>query len=89
MKADLTENEAKLVAVLLEKAADQFSNNGCNDFRISDHVVMTDREKCELDRDWHWHNGDPEEHDPDGNHDYQSDFVLMLHFAARLRGDNV
>lgn len=83
----LSDKEAKIVAALLDMAGDKFGDHGCNDFRLSDHVEMTDDEKRVLDLAVHEDNGDPEEHEPDQDHNYQSDFCLMFYFAARLRGE--
>lgn len=84
----LTSHEAMLAAALLDKAADKFSNHGCNDFFIDEHVDdMTDEEMAGLDLAMHEHNGDPEEHDPEEDHNVQQDWCLMLYLAARLRGE--
>jgi len=83
----MNSNEDKLAAALLDLASEQFSNHGCNDFRISEHVDMTADEMRALDLAMHVWNGDPHEHDPNADHDYQSDFFLMSYLAAKLRGE--
>lgn len=83
----LSDKEAKIVAALLDMAAAKFGNHGCNDFFLDDHVDMTDDEKRALDLAVHEQNGDPEEHEPDQDHDDQTDFCLMHYFATRLRGE--
>jgi len=85
--APLTATEFKLAAVLLDKAGDKFGNHGCSDFGLSEHVEMTDEAKRELDLPMSKWNGDPEEHDPDANHNNQTDWYLMHYLAARLRGE--
>ncbi len=83
----LTDKEAKIVAALLDMAGDKFGHHGCNDFLLSSCVDMIDDEKRALDLAMHEDNGDPEEHEPDQDHDWQADFCLMHYFASRLRGD--
>ncbi len=84
----MTKNEKKLAAVLLGLASDEFRNHGCNDFSIANHVQgMTSDEMTALDLAAHAQNGDPEEHDPDADHNFQTDFVLMDYLAAKLMED--
>ncbi len=83
----LTDKEAKIAAALLSMAAHKFSRHGCNDFRLGDHVEMSDDEKRALDLAVHKQVGDPRDHEPDQDHDWQQDFCLMFYFASRLRGE--
>lgn len=86
MTAPLSAHEAKLIAILLEKAGDQFANHGCTDFVMSEHVPeMTQKELVALDLGIHVWNGDPQEHNPEDVSDYQDDWCLMSYFAARIR----
>lgn len=89
MTFDLSNNEIKLVAALLDRAGEMFGNHGCNDFFLSLFVDMSANEKRALDKAIHDWNGDPEEHEPNReDYDHQADFVLMHFFADRLRGDD-
>lgn len=81
----ITDNEAKLIAALLDMAGREFANHVCNDFVMSDHVEMSPEELVALDLDVHVKNGDPHEHEPESVGDYQSDFCLMFYLASRVR----
>lgn len=85
MEGPLTTKEAKLVAVLLDMAGDEFGNHGCNDFVMSKHVDMTQDELVALDLDISTKIGDPADHEPESVGDYQTDFCLMLYLAHRVR----
>lgn len=82
----LSEHETKIIAALLDRAGDKFSNHGCSDFFLSDCTTMTEAEMAALDLAVHQWNGDPQEHDPDDSHSCPSDWVLMNYFADKLRG---
>ena len=80
----ISENEAKIMADLLELAADEFGNHGCNDFELA----MTD-ENRELIKAMYADVLD--EHDveiPTHSGSYVTyDSCLMQHFANRLKGE--
>jgi hypothetical protein len=82
----LTPAMMNLAAELLDRASEVFANHGCNDQRI-DHVggFETREARAALDLAYHRWNGDPQEHQPDGSHDYNTDFALMSLCAASLR----
>lgn len=74
--------ERTILARLLQMAADQFSNHGCNDFDLPD-----SDEARELIHAYHEWNGDPEEADEYQAHRGKymfTDFVLMRYFAKRF-----
>jgi hypothetical protein len=54
----MTAKEKYLASELLEKAADEFSNHGCNDFDFPDD--WTAEEKADFVLRYHQWNGDPE-----------------------------
>jgi hypothetical protein len=73
----MTKKERMLTAALLEMAADEFGNHGCNDMdrKLLDKIGFTEEEKIALGRQYHEYNGDPEEafgtvKDFDWIHDY-------------------
>jgi hypothetical protein len=79
---DLTPAERKIAARLLDLAADEFSNHGCNDFNAKAEGLTPDeiqeitvKLKAEVDDDNYGANG------------YFDDWLLMRHLAKRLRDD--
>ena len=80
---DLIVKYKKLIAELLEKAAFQFSNHGCNEFDLTDALPdCADRHelaKTVFDED------DPDRYDPKDNYDVMHDHELMLFFADKIR----
>ena len=73
----------KLIAELLEKAADQFSNHGCNEFDLTD--ALPDRaDRAELAKTV-FDEDDPDRYDPEGDCDVMHDYELMLFFADKIR----
>jgi hypothetical protein len=78
----MNQKEKNLIANLLEMASNEFSNHGCNDYRLKGWT----KEECrELDRKMHEWNGDPEEHCLDEDHSIQMDWCLMAYFANKIR----
>jgi hypothetical protein len=75
-------NKAQLIftANLLEMAANQFSNNGCNDLPVALEAWFTQPEWDALNKEYHDWNGDPEEYKPGRilNHD-----CLWMDFMAK------
>lgn len=85
----LSKAELKLIAVLLEKASDEFSNHGCNDYKIP----ATDEHK-QIMLDMFQANGDFEERKRDGEVDevmnakdeiVTYDWWVMSYLADRCR----
>lgn len=87
---DLTKTEQALAATLLDLAADQFGNHGCNDFRL-DKAIPDPDERRQFVRAMHEWNGDLEEAEEegwlDGDNEWEMDWYLMNFLAARLRGE--
>lgn len=73
--------EKKLTAVLLELAAEEFANHGCNDFDLHEH--MSPQEALDFQKRMHEWNGDPEEAPTDCGRWAQDHFV-MSYLAAKL-----
>ena len=71
--------EAALLDRLLDIAADQFSNHGCNDFDVSGKEAETAFWLLEA------HDEDPP--DPPEHRPYRQDWILMRCFARKLRGE--
>jgi hypothetical protein len=82
----LSPNDRKVLAHLLEMASDHFANHGCNDMELDEVLPDVDARR-DLMRRYHAWNGDPEEFDPEGSYEIESDFALMGFYAAVLRGD--
>lgn len=40
IQIEMTENEAKIFLVMLEQAAEEFSNHGCNDFNVAEYLKL-------------------------------------------------
>ena len=80
----LTPDEATLISVLLGEAAGTYGNHSCSDFWLSDHVSMSADDMRDLDRNIQEMSGEPEVHDPGGDHDHQEDWVLMSYFSEIL-----
>lgn len=68
----MTTKEYALAALLLQMAADEFGNHGCNDFdeKLMDSIGFTDKQKIELAREYHSRNGDLEECEPVTTQDF-------------------
>jgi hypothetical protein len=79
----MTNSEKILIIKLLDMAAQEFSNHGCNDFKLS-HWIPDLQERRNLIKAYHKHNGTPEEFDPNSNYEYFPDFALMLFMASKL-----
>jgi hypothetical protein len=78
----LSPAEQKLAALLLDLAADKFSNHGCNDFHAQRDGKLTDVETEEIRTKLK--GSYPEDY---GQNGYFMDWLLMRHLAKRLRGD--
>jgi hypothetical protein len=80
----MTHLEKRLAANLLNLAADEFSNHGCNDFDLF--KFMTPEEALDLQRAMHAWNGDPEEAPATPQEArWGQDSFLMRYFAAKLQ----
>lgn len=69
-----------VVAKLLDRAADEFANHGCNDFRLAEFMPDVEQRRS-LMLAYHTWNGDPSEFDPRYKYETVEDFVLMRFFA--------
>jgi hypothetical protein len=65
-----------LAAKLLDRAADEFSNHGCNDFRLVEFMPDA-KDRRSLMLAYHTWNGDPSEYDARYKYETVEDFVLM------------
>lgn len=70
-----------IAADLMSKAADEFGNHGCNDYRLPEWMLATDR--LALDAWVVKRNGSLDEEPSDDT--YSSDWCLMAFFAETLR----
>jgi len=77
---------AKLAADLLDLASDEFSNHGCNDYKLD--RLLTKAEQEAFVAFAHRWNGDPEETQDSIDHlpYFQDDFAMAV-CAAFLRGE--
>lgn len=76
----MTENEKKLTAQMLILATHEFSNHGCNDFKIP--TYFSKEEWIEFVKEYHYYNGDSEAFDP--NHLNLGDSAIMGFLAYKL-----
>ena len=80
---DFIVKHKKLIAQLLDIAADKFSNHGCNDFDLTDSLPdRGDRHKLAkavFDED------DPDRYNSDNDYEVINDYELMLFFANKIR----
>lgn len=83
MTTQLTSLEGKLVAALLRRASEEFSNHGCNDFDVCREAGLSPEDADAL---WkklaEW--DDPDFAESDGAIHY--DWVLMSYFADKIGG---
>ena len=78
----LNETERRIVAELLERAADTFVNHDCNDFDPDLRSVMAKMEWNQVVADYHrWNRTAPEDQD-----DNLPDWAVMRFLAGRLKG---
>lgn len=82
----MTNTEKKLIAALLDLASEKFSNHGCNDFDLAE-IVPDVEERRAIAREYYEHNNEPEEFNPDNKYESFEDWILMDHFAGKLRGE--
>lgn len=81
----LTEVEKKLIVLFLEKASDEFSNHGCNDFDLIEEGNLTEEQVIELDKNmWEW-NGTPEYHGEHKQCRFAMDWFVMSYLAGRVK----
>ncbi len=81
---ELTSDEKKLAAHLLEMASETYARHGCNDFNLS--KVIPDRDKRrKLIKEYHDYNGDPDEFIDAGNFEWFFDFALMSYMAEKVK----
>lgn len=81
----MTPTEKKLVARLLDVAADQFSNHGCNDFDLVKDGGLTSEESQEIQQEIHRWKNDPDARPPSADHHYVMDWMVMRMLAARFK----
>jgi len=66
---------------LLNEAADEFANHGCNDFNLKAYLSL--KEQQEFVRAYHDWNGDPEAFDPQNPN--LPDFAIMAFLAHLIK----
>lgn len=80
----MTLKETKILDELIERASDEMSNHGCNDFDLGEY--LTKREINDLVKDYHKWNGDPEEYDAKLDNRYAlPDWALLKFLYQRLK----
>ena len=78
----LSPGEQKILLDVVEKAADQLGNNGCNDFDMSKYMSKAEIDK--LTEEYHAYNGDPHEFDPKrDNRHAVPDFALLSYLTKK------
>lgn len=78
-----TVKELQLAGRLLECAANEFANHGCNDMSKETWGDMTKTERKALIKEFHMENGEPDE--ADEGHSEIEDWVLMGFLAEKLK----
>lgn len=73
----------ELIAQLLEAAANQFMNHGCNDFYLTD-CLPERSDRHELAKTV-FNEDDPDEYRSEDGYNDMKDYVLMLFFADKIR----
>ena len=84
---NISKKEKKLLLGLISEASNIMGNSSCND--ISDRLLkdFTHEELCELDKQIHIANGDPEEHE-DGKY-FLFDFCTLDYLAEKYLGETI
>jgi hypothetical protein len=81
----LSPGEQKILLELVEVASQQLSNNGCNDFDLSEHLSEAEVDK--LAQEYHAYNGDPGEFRPDEDNSLAvPDFALISYLTKKALG---
>lgn len=81
----LTPAQRKLAAHLLERAAEEFSNHGCNDLDLVKEVGLTPEESVEVRTAIQTYNGDPEDTAPvPADRHYTMDWMAMQYLKSVL-----
>lgn len=73
----------RLTAALMELAANQFSNNGCNDLDLRQFFPRVE-DRRELMKEYHEWNGDPHEYDPNADYNTANDAAMMSWIASQI-----
>lgn len=81
----MTRNEKLLTAALLRLASDRFSNHGCSDLGEDIENLLTKNQWNTLRKEYHEHNGDPEEYVE--NQILSYDWLWMSYMAHKLEQD--
>lgn len=90
---ELTKAEKKIAAALLDRAAEEFSNHGCNDFELLTEANLTREEALEIANTMHaYQKEDDATYDghpanPNATHLYSYDWMLMQMLAKKLLED--
>ncbi len=87
-KLELTREEARILALLLEKAGDEFANHGCNDFDLQHELGLTQGQATALApklRKEMVKTGCMEAEDQGSTNTYFDDWLLMRHFEAKIK----
>lgn len=83
----MTPAERKLCAKLLRKAADQFSNHGCNDFHLVKEGGLTPEESYNVRVKMRAANGDADEVEELPDNHYTQDWLVMSYLSRLLAKD--
>ena len=81
---NMQKHEMLLAAKMLHLAADEFSNNSCNDVSAGVRKLLTKDQWATLDKEYHEWNGDPKEHSPEHPDIKNYDYILMRFLAVKL-----
>lgn len=89
MTLELSEIEGRVLALLLGRAGDEFSNHGCNDFNVAEELHLGDASAKEATRallEKMVANGVANREELESNGTFLIDWQLFRHFEKLVRG---
>lgn len=74
----------KIAARLLKMASEEFSNHGCNDFDLRKILPNVEDRRALAKAIAKWNGDDLDDLDPEDDHNYEMDWILMSFMADQL-----
>lgn len=83
MSKTLTDAECRVLAALLDRAYDEFSNHICTDFNFARYVPDLEQRRAIV-REYEERNSGGKDYDPEATYENYDDWLLMRYFADKL-----